>query len=215
MAVRILQRACTAGLALAVASRWRLLAGRAGRPVPRLLVSDCPPGRARRRTAGAGRWPPAARSTTMRSTRARRAAALIAALGDETKHIPSVDFATWSFAAPAGETIAAATLWRAGDTAGGGGAPATYQFWLSGPADGDTFDGCVFSLGCPGEGEHGRSLVGSESRPRTGSEPRDAASTRTFLVRQSQATNAPAASATPTATQTSSTSTPRTSCSNS
>ena len=81
--------------------------------------------------------------------------ALVAALGDETKHLPSVDFGTWTFGAPLGETIAAATVWRSGDIAGGGGAPATYQFWLSGPTDGEAFDSCVYSLTCPGEGVFG------------------------------------------------------------
>ncbi len=47
-----------------------------------------------------------------------RGGALIAALGD-AKRTADADSATWAFEAPAGESIAAATLWRAGDAAGG------------------------------------------------------------------------------------------------
>src|ERR1700730_12625389 len=41
--------------------------------------------------------------------------ALIAALGDERKHIANADRASWGFDAPAGEAIVGAMLWRAGD----------------------------------------------------------------------------------------------------
>src|SRR2546421_10567559 len=47
--------------------------------------------------------------------------ALIAALGDATGQGAYVDRATWTFASPAGGTIAGATLFRAGGTAGGPG----------------------------------------------------------------------------------------------
>src|SRR5438105_14475205 len=46
--------------------------------------------------------------------------ALIAALGYATAHGAYIDKATWAFAAPPGQRIAAATLFRAGDDAGGG-----------------------------------------------------------------------------------------------
>ena len=51
------------------------------------------------------------------------------------------------------ETVVGATLWRSGDTAGGGGAPATYQFWLAAPGETNTIDACLFTLGCRSEGE--------------------------------------------------------------
>src|SRR5207302_10225053 len=54
--------------------------------------------------------------------------ALIAALGDQTVHGAYVDKATWTFVAPAGERIAGATLFRAGDNAGGGNPSFTYEF---------------------------------------------------------------------------------------
>src|SRR5437763_11350372 len=47
--------------------------------------------------------------------------ALTAALGDATGHGTYIGRATWTFGAPPGDTIAAATLFRAGDTAGGSG----------------------------------------------------------------------------------------------
>src|SRR4051812_11668740 len=61
--------------------------------------------------------------------------ALTAALGDATGHGVYIDRATWTFRAPPGDTIAAATLFRAGDTAGGSGPLSTYEYWLAGPTE--------------------------------------------------------------------------------
>jgi hypothetical protein len=83
---------------------------------------------------------------------------LIAGLGDGHVHSADseTDKATWSFQAPKGELVRAATLWRAGDTAGGSNANATYLFWLSGGAstgvEAQTFDECAASNGCTSEG---------------------------------------------------------------
>src|SRR5450759_5023817 len=44
--------------------------------------------------------------------------ALVAALGDLTTHLADTDRATWAFETPAADRLVAATLWRAGDTAG-------------------------------------------------------------------------------------------------
>ena len=63
----------------------------------------------------------------------RQGGALIAALGDRGKRTANTDIATWAFEAPRGETIAGATLWRAGDADGGAVVNAAYQFWLAGP----------------------------------------------------------------------------------
>jgi hypothetical protein len=79
--------------------------------------------------------------------------ALVAALGDATVHAANVDRATWSFTAPPSEKISAATLWRAGDTAGGEGTNATYQFWLAGPEIKGTFDECIFAQFCHAKGD--------------------------------------------------------------
>ncbi len=57
------------------------------------------------------------------------------------------DIATWAFKAPEGETIAAATLWRAGNTPGGSNGEGSYLFWLWGVApvgaNAQTFDQCA------------------------------------------------------------------------
>jgi len=79
--------------------------------------------------------------------------ALIAALGDKTTHLANVDRATWTFEAPAPEKAVAATVWRAGDTAGGFLVNATYQFWLAAPIGTSIVDECIAALQCKGEGE--------------------------------------------------------------
>jgi hypothetical protein len=79
---------------------------------------------------------------------------LIAALDAGDAHAPNseTDQATWAFKAPEGETIAGATLWRAGNIAGGGDEEASYLFWLSwGAALGanvHVFDQCIAGKGC-------------------------------------------------------------------
>ncbi len=84
--------------------------------------------------------------------------ALIAALG-QAKRTANTDIATWGFEAPAGETIAGATLWRAGDTDGGAVTGATYQFWLAGPLETNIFEECLYGLGCTGKGSLGQPLA--------------------------------------------------------
>lgn len=78
--------------------------------------------------------------------------ALIAALGDGVEHSTNTS-ASWVFVAPAGEEIAHATLWRAGEADGGSVANAYYEFWLAGPEDLHqtpyVFDECVASFSCP------------------------------------------------------------------
>lgn len=81
---------------------------------------------------------------------------LVAALNAGHGHAADTDLATWAFNAPAGETLGAATVWRAGDTAGGGDANDSYFFWLTGVANsGEStvlFDKCNAFKGCSGEG---------------------------------------------------------------
>jgi hypothetical protein len=79
--------------------------------------------------------------------------ALVAALGEEPLRTANTDTATWAFGAPAGETIAGATLWRAGDADGGAMANATYEFTLAGPSETEIFEECVYGLGCIGTGK--------------------------------------------------------------
>jgi hypothetical protein len=88
--------------------------------------------------------------------------ALLAALGDNAR-TANTEVATWAFAAPEGETIAAATLWRAGDVAGGEALNAAYELWFGGPENDITnptenFAQCEAGPECPGG-------VGSTSEP--------------------------------------------------
>jgi hypothetical protein len=79
--------------------------------------------------------------------------ALVAALGDGIEHPSNTDIATWAFGSPANETLVGATLWRAGDADGGTAASATYEFWLAGPEETDSFDECVYLSCTTGQGE--------------------------------------------------------------
>jgi hypothetical protein len=69
--------------------------------------------------------------------------ALTAALEDGATHGANLDIATWTLSMPAGETLAGATLWRAGDADGGEVENATYEFWLGG-FNQNAFDACVY-----------------------------------------------------------------------
>jgi hypothetical protein len=86
--------------------------------------------------------------------------ALIAALGDATSHGAYVDDAGWSFAAPPGSNISAATLFRSDVTAGGGNAMSSYAVSLAGPGEANIFDPCAFVLGCAREGNTTQPLAG-------------------------------------------------------
>jgi hypothetical protein len=81
---------------------------------------------------------------------------LVAALLAGHGHPADTDLATWAFNAPAGETLGKATVWRAGDTAGGGNSNDAYFFWLTGVANsGEStilFDKCNAFKGCSSEG---------------------------------------------------------------
>jgi hypothetical protein len=70
--------------------------------------------------------------------------ALTAALGDSFEHEPS-DIATWTLATPPEESLASATLWRAGNANGGVSKTGTYEFWLAGPQENEVFDECVYA----------------------------------------------------------------------
>jgi hypothetical protein len=91
--------------------------------------------------------------------------ALLAALGDEPARTANTDIATWAFAAPAGATIASATLWRAGDSDGGAVVNATYQFSLAGPIGTSVFDQCAYVSQCfSGTGNTAGQPLAAENR---------------------------------------------------
>jgi hypothetical protein len=95
--------------------------------------------------------------TFAQDTCAEPGGALMAALRAETKRTANADSATWTFSAPSGETLAAATLWRAGDADGGAELYAGYQYWLASPAETNIFDSCAALNGCEkGPGEIGQ-----------------------------------------------------------
>jgi hypothetical protein len=94
----------------------------------------------------------------------RGGGALVAGLGDEPVRSANTDYATWAFGTPTGTSIAAGTLWRAGDADGGGAVNAEYQVWFSAPvnssAPASTFSWCVGGLECPsGVGDQGDPLA--------------------------------------------------------
>lgn len=83
---------------------------------------------------------------------------LTAAMEAEIPRAANVDSATWAFSAPTGESLAGATIWRAGDVDGGAELDAWYQFWLAGSGETDIFNSCVALLKCPGLGVIGEPL---------------------------------------------------------
>jgi hypothetical protein len=78
---------------------------------------------------------------------------LIAGLVAQTTRTANTNAATWAFAAPTGETLVSATLWRAGDADGSAAANAFYEIWFAGPtnlnAPGSAFGQCVGGSTCP------------------------------------------------------------------
>jgi hypothetical protein len=82
---------------------------------------------------------------------------MVAGLRSGHAHPANTDLATWAFNAPSGETIGAATLWRAGDTAGGGNSSDSYLFWLTGVANhGEStvlYESCDAFKGCHEKGD--------------------------------------------------------------
>jgi hypothetical protein len=132
--------ALAAGPAAALAGQYHVYGCRtpSGRPAPADGWSGS--------VAPAGAWDQYARNTCAEG------GALVAALGDATSHVPSVDRATWAFSAPSGETIAGATLFRSGQNDGGGNPAFTYAFSLAGSSEAGIFDPCAFALGCSKRG---------------------------------------------------------------
>jgi hypothetical protein len=88
--------------------------------------------------------------------------ALLAALGDQAVRTANTDVASWTFGAPAGETLAGATLWRAADADGGAAVNAIYGAWFAAPQNrndpADAFGECAAGSQCPNG-------VGNRSQP--------------------------------------------------
>ncbi len=108
-----------------------------------------------RRTGGAPPRP--GRPPTPKTPVPQPGGALLAALGQATR-TANTDVARWAFDAPAGESIAGATVWRAADAAGGAMVNATYQFWLAGPTETAIFEECGAAVVCPGRGNPSQPL---------------------------------------------------------
>jgi hypothetical protein len=87
---------------------------------------------------------------------------LVAGLRAKTARTATADIATWSLGVPVGETLASATLWRAGDTDGGSELSAFYEFWFAGPTN---TRGVTTAFGQCGSGSTCPVDVGSTSQP--------------------------------------------------
>ena len=92
--------------------------------------------------------------TATLDTCSKAGGALVAGLIAETTRYTNTNVATWAFAAPTGETLAGAKLWRAGDADGGAVLNAFYTIWFAGPSDlyapESSFGVCLGGSTCPG-----------------------------------------------------------------
>jgi hypothetical protein len=98
-------------------------------------------------------------------TCAQPGGSLTAALEAGIRRTANVDSATWAFAAPAGESLAGATVWRAEDSAGSAEIYASYASFLAGPYDvndpENAFGQCVGGDSCL----DGRGIIGEPLSP--------------------------------------------------
>ena len=102
-------------------------------------------------SAPADGWSGSATGTeTFTQNTCAQGGALVAGLRAHTPRKAGSGVAMWAFAPAAGLTVAAATVWRAGDADGGLELYAGYQFWLAGPTDAEVFDQCSALGGCSG-----------------------------------------------------------------
>ncbi len=107
--------------------------------------------------APADGWSGSVAGTAVAENTCNEGGALTAALG-AAKRTANTDSATWAFEAPSGESLASATLWRAGDADGGAVVNAAYQFWLAGPIETGIFEECGAGLACQGKGNPAQPL---------------------------------------------------------
>jgi hypothetical protein len=89
--------------------------------------------------------------------------AMLAALRAYTERTANTSSAKWMLEIPSDEALAEATLWRAGDTAGGEDLGGSYQFSFAGPTETGFFSYCVAAGGCAGQGNMTEPLT-SENR---------------------------------------------------
>jgi hypothetical protein len=162
---RMSERACRLSslpaTVVAIAILAALLATPAGAGAGQYHVYSCrtPNGE----SAPADGWSGSATgSETFTQNTCAQGGALVAALRAGTPRTATADVATWAFGAPAGETLAGATLWRAGDTDGGAEASAFYAFWFAGPTN---TGGATTAFGQCGSGSMCPVDAGSTSQP--------------------------------------------------
>jgi hypothetical protein len=160
MAVPVLERIserrlATASLALLVALAMAAVMAAASAWAGEFHVYSCrtPSGEPAPTEGWSGSLAPGSASNDVAKNTCAEGGALTAALGDETTHAGGLDRATWAFEVPKADRLVGATLWRAGDTAGGTVASASYQFWLSGPAEANIFDECTAAGRCAAQGD--------------------------------------------------------------
>jgi len=89
--------------------------------------------------------------------------ALVAALGDEASRTADSDFSEWTLGLPAGDMLAGATLWRAGDVVGGAAPNASFQFTFAGNGGKPYFDQCSFLGECVAKGSVGEPLAAANA----------------------------------------------------
>ena len=85
--------------------------------------------------------------------------ALIAGLSDAYERTANTSQATWALEVPTPETVTEATLWRAGDTAGGAAINASYEFWFAGPSETSIFGECLAIGSCASLGNQSAPLA--------------------------------------------------------
>ncbi|MFI4977214.1 MAG: hypothetical protein ACHQC8_00830 [Solirubrobacterales bacterium] len=156
VAQRISRRALLAAALAAAAVAFATAAGSAQAGAYHVYTCRTPSGESAPADGWSGSVAPGSAPHDYARNTCAEGGALIAALGDQTNHPTNTDLASWAFAAPSGETISNATLWRAGDTDGGSVFNAFYQFWLAGETK--VFDECLASLKCAGQGEPAQPL---------------------------------------------------------
>jgi hypothetical protein len=98
-------------------------------------------------------------ATVTEDTCSQPGGGLVAGLVAQTTRLANTNIATWAFEAPAGETLAAATVWRAGDADGGAEVGGSYEMWLAAPTETDVFEECSYLASCDsGVGNTGQPL---------------------------------------------------------
>ena len=110
----------------------------------------------RRLMGGAGRGRRQSRAYT-EDTCSQLGGSLISALGDGVSREANTGVAMWTLTVPSGETLASATLWRAGDADGSAEPKAGFQVTLAAPTEDSYFDWCIAKAKClAGEGVIGQ-----------------------------------------------------------